>query len=262
MLANLPPDIIRRIIPFEKYSFGYLQLISPTWNRMVIEHFNNREGRNHVFGLIQRQNLGSFNNFQAGKETIYLSSTLLYTRILEWKSHDIMPKFNRRFSPLMGNKISAVEEFKVSANATDVTLVVTRILEAANLVVIEKLQHLKGKFAVAFDIWNDFSWNAPNSFFFGMKYLPVDDMRAICQTLRGISANIFCVRMRICDVQKRDFMLDILKHVNSKRLMIRAGEFLLEVSKVLLMISIQQFGPEYRFFLEFPAIFGGKFLDK
>lgn len=39
--------------------------------------------------------------------------TLLYTRILEWKSHDIMPKFNRRFSPLMGNKISAVEEFKV-----------------------------------------------------------------------------------------------------------------------------------------------------
>lgn len=89
----------------------------------------------------------------------------------------------------------------------------TRILEAANLVVIEKLQHLKGKFAVAFDIWNDFSWNAPNSFFFGMKYLPVDDMRAICQTLRGISANIFCVRMRICDVQKR---LAVITHKKAK----------------------------------------------
>lgn len=75
-----------------------------------------------------------------------------------------------------------------------------------------------------------------------MKYLPVADMRAICQTLCGIPANTFCVRMMICDVEKRwalithrfnfnqcrgmnfsDFMLDILKQINTKKIMIRAG---------------------------------------
>ncbi|KAF8373630.1 hypothetical protein PRIPAC_80059 [Pristionchus pacificus] len=256
MLTNLHPDIIRRIIPFEQHSFASLRL-----------HFNNREGRLPIEGIVLGRHYrgikvwikintaieSRFIENYPGWERCYSFSMPVYSRILGWRPHyEKVPRLKRACAPLLGHKISVAEEFKMSGNGRcrDGSWTADLLHRFGLLMGSEEKVRLTIRYLRRFFL------ECSELDFLELKNLSVDDMKMICQTLRGICVNTFCVRIEICDVEKRDFMLDIIKHVNTKSLLIRAGfctrtklrEFLLAVSKVVLMFNIQQFGPEYRLF--------------
>ncbi|GMR44520.1 hypothetical protein PMAYCL1PPCAC_14715, partial [Pristionchus mayeri] len=56
----------------------------------------------------------------------------------------------------------------------------------------------------------------------------VHDLEAISKTLRNLPVNELCVKLRLCDEQKRSCILDVVRNINTKSLTIKKQNFSLE----------------------------------
>ncbi|GMS79319.1 hypothetical protein PENTCL1PPCAC_1494, partial [Pristionchus entomophagus] len=112
-LANLPPDIVRRVIRMVGQPMEKLRLISPEWNSMVVEYLSDR--RNHP-----PLELVEFKDFPM-KKTMIISTINLSTEdkdhfqplLRDWTSNNIVPlQPDQQFSSNFQLKSMGIEKWK------------------------------------------------------------------------------------------------------------------------------------------------------